>query len=378
MLIAVAVVAVVAIVAAVVISRRGSGSSSASSETLDRPSLSMPSSEPEEAWTVDVGETISDATFIGEDAFVLTYEDGDYFVMSFDRDREERWREQASSSASYLREVDGKLVVQNDDGDSSSVDAFDPDTGRRLWTSDVLPEYPLGGSRYLGTRYDDGNVSMVVDITDGEAVWDAKGYPSGRCHDLLAVAEDDYDDDGMKVFLYDIETGDEVWSGDGYWADCTEGVVAVSNEGEVTAFDIDSGDELWQQDGRLVGAIGGLVIVQDDSDLLGLEAGDGEERWSTDAPEYAALQDGHLIVSDDRDTVLDPADGEEIVRSRKGGEIVAVQGGWLEIYQGDGESDVTLYDSKISERWTVTLDGYPRRADGLIYLIDDDRLIVYR
>lgn len=167
------------------------------------------------------------------------------------------------------------------------------------------------------------------------------------------------------------------------------------DELQLTAVDAASGEPRWRHE--VSGNGGAAVIAAGDESLL-LRAGsgehygeidpsvtvltrDGEQLWTesfVDAIPYPQLLPGPRLLLQNygqdplRARVLDLASGETI--RELDGALMARDGQWSLVRRGD---EIAVVDTEGDEQWSRRTDSYPTVAlgDGLLYFIDDDRLL---
>jgi len=373
-----AAVAVVALVVVVAVRLTGGGSGGAS-EAVDRTGMPLdraPSGEPEEAWRVDL-DGVNHVAGDGSRVFVVAWDGEDTELVAYDRSGNEEWREGLPAGFGYVRSIDGVLVAAGE-GESTETAGYDPATGARRWRSDAFPVWPLGGGDFLGNVYDGESRTVRMSLGDGETRWEVDGFVLARCGDVALLGANG----GGEVLAVDVAGGEELWHADGSNAECGDGAAVVADDGRLVAYGLRNGEERWRaRASSVVDVADGLVVASDDGEAVVLDLSDGDERWSADGYPNT-VTDGRVVVSDDssRYSLYSLRDGEELGRAPRDTGLTPVRNGWLGTGYDESSYEVTLFDRDMRERWSVTLDrdGSSGYADGLLWVVEGDELVIYR
>jgi len=170
------------------------------------------------------------------------------------------WRASAAGSGRLTRPVVSRRAVASsgrlEDGDEGRVDAFDPDTGERLWRSGI--EEPTGlavdGERVYAGRRRPGRV-LAFDVESGDREWTAG--VRNRASSIAPAGETVYVANGSLAAI-----------------DATDGTVRWEREG---VDDVDFTVTVAPSD--LLAATRDGVFFADDTGVVALSPADGSVRW---------------------------------------------------------------------------------------------------
>ncbi|MEZ5093930.1 PQQ-binding-like beta-propeller repeat protein [Nocardioides sp.] len=365
--------------------RGGSGSGYTSSGYDRTPLVRAVTSEPEEAWSwTGAGDGIG-VRVHGGDSYVSDFNGDSAELVALDKNGEERWRV-SDSVGGYVSGLsdDGDILLLSAIDESGGITAIDTSDGSTLWSDEVGYVGQVRGKIFW---FFDGSTLGIADVETGEQQWSEPSDNFALDGDTMFVQ------DGRRLSAMDLDSGDELWTADLPGVDedtyptvvATDGLVAVSVHGDVTAYDARKGTELWHQsidedrgDSLSYGGPG-LVMLEEYADSDSYT--DGRARFfdrdgsrgtvSIDVDDYSfnavgiSSGAGDYIVDTSSGTVYD--DQLEPV-SRVPGTVYPVDGG---LYSADGD-DVGFYRFDESRRsWHLSV-GSASGDEGDTYLIPVD------
>ncbi len=330
----------------------------------------------------------------------------EFGLISYDATGVERWRHPLGpfrnfygTSASPLL-VSGLVIQVCDQAESSFVVAVDADSGKQVWRQDrdgrveayatpiLYPgDHDPTALLLLGSRWID-----AYEPTTGRHLWSTPGLGSGPVASLVLVgntlftsapqhAEDGWPEFGPLADKYDAN-GDGVFSPvevDGVWLANHFGWLDVDGDGAISPSDWAN---LAQQ------------VSHDDWGVYALRLGadGGEKVWNYRSnvpyiPTPLAYRGVLYLIKDDVLTALDQQSGELLEKGRlegKGGKVysspvagdgkvfIGSLGGELIVLRAGRDWEVTARHDLDGEIWAT-----PAIADGHLYVRTSNRLLDY-
>jgi outer membrane protein assembly factor BamB len=190
--------------------------------------------------------------------------------------------------------VNGLVYAADDNGQPSSLRAYDAATGRVVWATDVTDGGDSTPAVQSGLVVLEGTDSLAAyDASTGALRWVARGVPGGT-GSVTVVSRTVYVGTGAGVFAVDLASGAVLWGFVGgstpfLSAAFADGrLFAASHGGMVYAIDPTNGQVLWTVNigtnrginaSPVVGA-GALYVGDDSFAVHALDSADGRQLWS--------------------------------------------------------------------------------------------------
>lgn len=394
----VGVVALVVVLALAVglLSRGGGG---ATLDGIALPAVAAAGKEYTESWREAADEFQSAA--VVDDALVMTQGEwrGDRFdgeLVAFDlADGSERYAVDLDGDygSVWVRGSDQMLFAQ---GDGDSVfRVFEPD-GTEAWSESYREDWfsamLMDDQRVLISLWDLEEIE-VLQLSDGERLWDADGRPIGFEGDTVVVHDGDeliaYDAAGAERWVHDIDAEDFQTGHVG------AGRVVYVDDDTVVSLSLDDGSEQWSDRTDHRDGVWGVEII--DSVGILVRGPDGTEMWSFDGTlswdDRDALNgtglhiDGQpaMVVVDDasgRAELYDMTSGRRMSRARFPRDAWTTSGTYLPsgdhvvanalLLKDDEEVLALALDDGFEEMWTLDA-GDPVAG---VYVADDGIVVV--
>jgi outer membrane protein assembly factor BamB len=325
--------------------------------------------EPQERWSFEAAEPVTQSLVIGDRAFLLQGDDSSAYLTAVSLSDGAQLGEQEldkSFTRGALTHVGGQVLAMSYEG---KVAAFDPDTYEKRWEK----EYE-GVTGPLGARGDlivlvsgsSGHLSDIIAVhgASGERAW-GKGVTASSVSlgaTNVYIAEDE------QITAYNAGSGDKRWTvstDTGAVFNEIGDVLLVSTNadpGRVRAYDTADGTRVWDASVRddQITEIGllddGTALLRTADRTTAIDVTDkGVEKWST-----KALVDPGLLTGRSTQLVGAVADGSS---SSSSGERVLV----VDVAKGDQVVSITTKSSSSSSQL----------ADGVMYGYESsDRKVV--
>lgn len=365
---------------------RGGSDDGAGDTTIVERVLSgtVPSGEPEEAWSYDLDDRSPGAVAIADGSTIVALtsyesEGGEVEVVALDDTGEERWSTDVDGSFMSAAIVTEQGILIS----GESIELIDPTDGRSRWSDDDASVEALAGDVVIVSDQDEESVSAVA-LASGDERWQVDGSVGAQCGSAVYVNDDD------DVSSIDLASGKERWSASGVSGHgCDEDAVYGYDDGELVALGRTDGEERWNGGEVSVGdVVDGVVLVtdNDDGELRGLRADTGEKLWESDLDGgggVLGLPGGRVATYEsDGDsttiTVIDPRTGEEL-EDFKGDQTAFGRDGFI-IHHGGRVEAVRYQSLEQTAEFDFDADdgsivGVGDRA--VLMLVDGD-LVAYR
>jgi outer membrane protein assembly factor BamB len=198
-----------------------------------------------------------------------------------------------------------------------------PDELKQVWKVNVglgdASPVLVGNMLYLHTKKDSSEVTICINATSGEKVWEtisnkapvvtggAASHPGPRSTPFVADGKIITIGAGGYVACRSASNGKLIWKSEEFAVEVPQFFVAVSpllvenkviahlngkEKGTVVAFDINDGSVIWKLEGEpstysspvKMTTIKNMIIVQGEKNLFGVSADKGELLWKTPTP----------------------------------------------------------------------------------------------